>query len=59
MAANTVYRIKGKSGINALAIEPEMVEQLRQAFELFISDKESSVKPIELLNCFKKIGLDQ
>ena len=57
--ADTVYRIKGKTGIHAMAITPEQIEQLKEAFELFLSDKQSTVKPIELLQCFERLGFDQ
>ena len=56
---DTVYRIKGKTGIHAMNINAAQVEELKQAFELFIPDKQTTVKPIELLNCFERLGLDR
>ena len=38
MAQSTVYRIKGKMGINAMPISSEQINEIRQAFDLFISD---------------------
>eukprot|EP00353_Schmidingerella_taraikaensis_P014158 CAMPEP_0185583192 /NCGR_PEP_ID=MMETSP0434-20130131/21372_1 /TAXON_ID=626734 ORGANISM="Favella taraikaensis, Strain Fe Narragansett Bay" /NCGR_SAMPLE_ID=MMETSP0434 /ASSEMBLY_ACC=CAM_ASM_000379 /LENGTH=166 /DNA_ID=CAMNT_0028202203 /DNA_START=6 /DNA_END=506 /DNA_ORIENTATION=- len=57
--ADTVYRLKGKTGIHAMPISPEQVDELRQAFELFIPDKQTTVKPYELLNCFERLGLNE
>ena len=59
MAENTVYKLKGKTGINAMPVNQNALDDIRQAFELFIPDKQSTVRPADMLTVFERVGLDE
>lgn len=59
MAESTVYKIKGKTGIHAMGLSPESIHNIKVAFELFLQKNQSTIKPIEMLQVFEKIGLDK
>ena len=42
-----------------MPINTDQVDDIRQAFELFIPDKQSTVRPVDMVATFEKIGLDQ
>ena len=59
MADHSVYKVKGKRGVHDMQITKAQVEEIETAFNLFIDDKSMSVKPVDMVRCFEKIGLDQ
>ena len=58
MAEHAVYKLKGKTGIHAIKVNQDQIDEIRSAFELFIPDKQSTVKPVEMLRVFEKVGVD-
>ena len=61
MAQNTQIhkKIEGKSGVKALPINKETIDEIKQAFELFIPDKQTTVRPVDMCRVFEKLGMNQ